>query len=236
MLRSEPLTAVIGARGGSKGIPAKNLYRLAGDTLLERAIKLAAGSPFVDRIAVSTDDPEMHALASAHGAAPPWLRPAALATDEADAIDFVIHLVETLPIEAGYVLLLQPTTPLRTSADLEGLCRSFEESPEARAIVSLVEHEAPHPEKIQKIEDGWVRSYLGTRSGRPRQSLPEVYALNGAFYLAHRDTVVSERSFMPEHTLPYLMPPERSVNLDTPYDLMVLEALVANGSVTPEVL
>jgi CMP-N,N'-diacetyllegionaminic acid synthase len=234
MLKSEPLTAIIPARGGSKGIPGKNLYRIGGDTLLERSIKLATNSPRVDRAVVTTDDPEMLELARALGAAPPFLRPAELATDEANAVDAIVHLVETLPVETGYVLLLQPTTPLRTLADIEDICRSFEEAQEARAIVSLVRHEAPHPDKIQKLEDGYVQSYLGTSSSRPRQAMREVYALNGAFYLTHRDTLVSERSFMPERTLPYLMPPERSINLDTPFDLEVLEALIAKGTVTPE--
>jgi CMP-N,N'-diacetyllegionaminic acid synthase len=234
MLKSQPLTAVIPARRGSKGIPGKNLYRLGRDTLLERSIKLAARSGHVDRIVVTTDDPEMLELARAHGAAPPWLRPAELATDEANAVDAVLHLIETLPVDTGYVLLLQTTSPLRTLADLERLCHTFEESPEARAIVSLTRHDSPHPEKIQELQDGYVRSYLGSSSHRPRQALREVYALNGAFYLTHRDTLVSERSFLPERTLPFVMPPERSINLDTPFDLEVLEALVARGSVTLE--
>lgn len=234
MLKSQPLTAVIPARGGSKGIPGKNLYRLGGDTLVERAIKLAARSAYVDRTVITTDDPEMLELARAHGAAPPWLRPAELATDNASSIDVVLHLIEALPIDSGHVLLLQPTSPLRTLADLDGLCRAFEESPDARAIVSLARHEGAHPEKMQKLQDGYVQSYLGASSHRPRQALREVYALNGAFYLTHRDTLLSERSFLPERTLPFLMPPERSINLDTPFDLEILEALLARGSVTLE--
>lgn len=234
MLKSEPLTVVIPARRGSKGIPGKNLYRLGRDTLLERSIKLAARSTYVDRTVVTTDDPEMLELARALGAAPPGLRPAELATDDASSIDVVLQIIETLPIETGHVLLLQTTTPLRTLADLQGLCRTFEESPEAQAIVSLVRHDSPHPEKIQELENGYVRSYLGSSSHHPRQTLCEVYALNGAFYLTHRDTIVSERSFLPERTLPFLMPPERSINLDTPFDLQVLEALVARGIVTVE--
>ncbi len=234
MLKSEPLTVVIPARSGSKGIPGKNLYRLGRDTLLERSIKLAARSSYVDRTVVTTDDPEMLELARSHGAGTPWLRPAELATDEASTIDVVLQLIEKLPIEKGYVLLLQTTSPLRTLADLEALCHTFEERPEAQAIVSLVRHDAPHPEKIQELVGGYVRSYLGSSSHRPRQALREVYALNGAFYLTHRDTIVSERSFLPERTLPFPMPPERSINLDTPFDLEILEALVARGSVTVE--
>ena len=113
MLKSQPLTAVIPARSGSKGIPGKNLYRLGRDTLLERSIKLAARCAHVDRVVVTTDDPQMLELARAHGAAPPWLRPAELASDEANAVDAVLHLVEALPVETGYVLVLQTTSPLR---------------------------------------------------------------------------------------------------------------------------
>ena len=93
MIRNEPLTAIIPARGGSKGVPKKNLYRIDGETLVERAIRLARQSGRVDRVLVTTDDPEIYAIAKAHDAAPPSLRPSALATDDARTIDAVQHLI-----------------------------------------------------------------------------------------------------------------------------------------------
>lgn len=226
MIRNEPLTAIIPARGGSKGVPRKNLYRIAGETLVERAIRLARDSGRVDRVLVSTDDPEIFELARALDATPPSLRPAALATDQARTIDAVEHLIEDAAVADGYLLLLQPTSPLRTADDLRELCERLEADPDADAIVSVVRHDAPHPHKIMQIKGGYLESFLGTQASVPRQSLPTVYALNGAFYLAPRRIVVEQRTFMPKRTLAFEMPPERSVNLDGPLDLLLLEALL----------
>lgn len=235
MIRGQPVTAVIPVRGGSKGIPGKNLYRFGRDTLLERSIKLAQRCKYVDRVLVTTDHTEMYEIAKAYGAAAPALRPAELATDNAKTVDVVLHLIDTAPISEGYVLLLQVTSPLRTLEDLNALCSSFDEAgSETEAIVSLVRHDSPHPDKIQKIDQGFVASYLGKESMVARQLLPEVYSLNGAFYLTHRDTLIERRTFMPERTLPYIMPEQRSLNLDGPLDLFLLEALLEKGRVQPE--
>ncbi len=235
MIKGLPVTAVIPVRGGSKGIPGKNLYRLGRDTLLERTIKLAQHCSYVDRVLVTTDHPEMHAIAQSYGAAAPAMRPAELATDGAKTVDVVLHLIETAPIQEGYVLLLQVTSPLRILADLDALCRKFDESDSnAQAIVSLVRHDSPHPDKIQKIDTGFVASYLGKESMVARQFLPEVYALNGAFYLTHRDVLIERKTFMPERTLPFVMPEERSLNLDGKLDLFLLEMLLEKGRVSLE--
>jgi CMP-N,N'-diacetyllegionaminic acid synthase len=230
MIRGQPVTAVIPVRGGSKGIPGKNLYRLGRDTLLERTIKIARLCPCVDRVLVTTDSPEMFDIAQRYGVQAPALRPAELATDNAKTVDVILNLIETAPIDAGWVLLLQVTSPLRTLADLNAFCETFEKGPaDAEGAVSLVHFDSPHPDKIQKIEDGLVKSYMGKESMVARQSLSTVYALNGAFYITHRDTLLGSRSFMPARTLPFVMPEERSVNLDTMADVYVLEALLQRG-------
>lgn len=229
MIRNEPLTAIVPARGGSKGVPRKNLYLIDGETLVERAIRLARESGRVDRVLVTTDDPEIYAIAKARDAAPPSLRPASLATDDARTIDAVHHLLADAKVTGGYLLLLQPTSPLRTAEELKALCAQLEAHPEADAIVSVVRHDAPHPHKIMKIEGDYVKSFLGTVASVPRQTLPVVYALNGAFYLAPHRVVTEQKTFMPERTLPFEMPPERSVNLDGPLDLLLLEALLRRG-------
>lgn len=230
MLRKEFTTAVIPVRSGSKGIPRKNLYRLGRDTLLERTIKMAKLCPFVDRVMVSTDDQEMYAIADHYGAAAPALRPSFLASDKATTVDVVVNLIETAPVEFGWILLLQVTTPLRTLEDTNKFCGVFEKGPaDAQGCVSLVHFENPHPDKIQEIEHGYVKSYLERDSSVPRQSLPTVYALNGAFYLTHRNTIMNDRSFLPPRTLPFVMPEERSINLDRKMDLYLLEMLVERG-------
>jgi len=235
MLSGGELVAVIPVRGGSKGIPRKNLYRLGQETLLERAIKLASACKRVDRVVVSTDDPEMYEIASRYGVAAPSLRPAHLATDAARTVDVVLDLLDQIKVEDAYVLLLQATSPLRTLSDLEQLLDIFEnDTSGAEAIVSLTKQDDPHPDKIQKIQDGFVRPYLNVDSMVPRQTLPTVYRFNGAFFLTDAKVLRSKGTFMPCRTLPYIMPPERSVNLDGPLDLILLEALVARHIVSPE--
>ena len=226
MIRNEPLTAIIPARGGSKGVPRKNLYRIEGETLVERAIRLGRASGRVDRVLVTTDDPEIYEIAKALDAAPPSLRPKAFATHQATTIDAVHHLIEDAEVTGGYLLLLQPTSPLRRVDDLQSLCARLEANLDADAIVSVVRHDTPHPHKIMKIDGRYLRSFLGTLASVPRQSLPIVYALNGAFYLTPHRIVMEQRTFMPERTLPFEMPPERSVNLDGPLDVLLLEALL----------
>ena len=233
MLKGRPVTAIIPSRAGSKGIPGKNLYRLGRDTLLERAIKLACRCSFVDRTIVSTDSPEMHEIARRHGVASPTLRPAHLALDTAKSVDVVADLVETAGIPAGYVMLVQPTSPLRTVADAEALAVAFAAA-DADAAISVSPYMGPHPEKLQRIENGRIVSYLGGDPGRPRQSLPDLYELNGAFYLIDRDVVVGQRTFGPERTMPFVMPVERSANLDSALDLVLVEAMLARGDWTIE--
>jgi CMP-N,N'-diacetyllegionaminic acid synthase len=230
MLRGQQVTAIIPVRGGSKGIPGKNLYRLGCDTLLERTIKIAKLCPYIDRVLVTTDNQEMYDIARRYGVSTPSLRAADLASDNAKTVDVVLDVIHTASVESGWVLLLQVTSPLRTLDDLNAFCMTFnEDSTQSDAAVSLVKFDSPHPDKIQKIEDGLVKSYLGKESMLARQSLPAVYALNGAFYITHRDILITSRTFMPLRTLPFIMPEERSVNLDTMSDVYTLEAMIARG-------
>ena len=229
MLRGKALTAIIPVRGGSKRLPGKNTRKIGKHSLLERAIKIAQGCGRIDRILVSTDDPEMYKCAESYGVAAPTIRPAALADDSATTVAVVEHLIDQAHIDDGYLLLLQASSPLRTVADLNALLDQFEASPGADAIVSLCDHTGAHPEKLQKITDGRVSSYLGVDSHRPAQSLPKLYALNGAFYLVDRAAFLREKSFIPAETIGYRMPFERSVNLDTGADWDILQAMLKSG-------
>lgn len=226
MIRGEPLTAIIPARSGSKGIPGKNLYEIDGENLVERTIRLAKNNSNVDNIIVTTDDPEIYKIAQNNDAAPPNLRPKHLSTDTALTIDAVKHVLKDSNIQAGYVLLLQVTTPLRTDDDLHNLLKKFEDHPEADAIVSVVNHNSPHPEKLLRQSGDFIIPYLGKNPGVPRQTLQSLYALNGAFYLTSFQIIHDESTLLPEKTIPFVMPQERSVNLDEPIDIIVLEAIL----------
>ncbi len=234
MLRNEPLTAVIPVRGGSKGIPRKNLYKLGRDTLLERAIKLARHATRADRVIVSTDDEEMHSVAQHYGAAAAALRPQDLAGDDVRTEDVIEHLLMAGDVQAGHILLLQATSPLRTLADLEDACDLYEDSPQHSSLVSVSAHNGTHPAKMFTLAAGCVAPYLDRAYTGPRQKLPDVYVPNGAFYIIATQTLTQERSFVPAGTLAFQMPAERSANLDTMADLQILEAMLAAGHWTIE--
>lgn len=233
MLKNKPVTAIVPARGGSKGLPGKNLLALAGDPLVARAAKFAVAAPDIDRVIVSSDDDAiLDAVRSIEGVAA-VKRPEALATDRAKSVDVVVHLIEQGQIEDGYLVLLQPTTPLRALGDLSALFQAFA-SAEADAAVSLVAHDEPRPEKLQQISGGLMRSYLGPGYEGPRQDLPQAYALNGAFYLIDRGVLARDRTFFPDRTIGFVMASERSANIDSLEDWQILNAMIAQGHWTFE--
>jgi CMP-N-acetylneuraminic acid synthetase len=229
MIRGKPLTAIIPVRGGSKGIPRKNLRRVGNDSLLERAIKFAKNSPRIDRTIVTTDDPEMHEVAAQYGVQSPSLRPAHLANDSAMATPVVEHVLQECSVTDGYLLILQVTSPFRRLGDLEDLCIAYEQS-QADAIVSLVAIDEPRPEKIKRIVEGRIEPYYMAEGFEgPRQALPQPYKLNGAFYMISLEAFRRERRFIPKASIPFVMPDERSHNLDSMTDWNIMEAMIAAG-------
>jgi CMP-N-acetylneuraminic acid synthetase len=227
------LTAIITARGGSKGIPNKNLVLLAGKPLICWTIEAALGSPSVGRVLVSTDNEAIAEAACNGGAEVPFLRPAELARDDSPHIDVVCHALDWLKQQKGslpdYVLLLQPTSPLRSSADIEqafaiGCARN------ADAVVSVTEAEQ-HPYLTKQITDaGTLVNFIATDIPYlRRQALPKVYALNGALYLTRPAVLLEQRTFMPARTFPYVMPRERSLDIDHPWDLYLANLILEDG-------
>jgi CMP-N,N'-diacetyllegionaminic acid synthase len=228
MLRGQPLTAIIPARAGSKGIPRKNLWRFGEYTLLERAIRLAQACPAVDRTIVSTDSSEMHEIAEKYGVAAPSLRPAHLADDKAKTVDVLLDLLNQCAITEGHILLLQVTSPLRTRDDLADFLSSYE-SADTEAAVSVVRHEEPRPEKLQRIENGLLKPYMGSGYEGPRQALPQPFAFNGAFYAISVASLRAKKTFLPNQTLAFEMPASRSHNLDSLQDMEILQAMIETG-------
>lgn len=228
MVRDQPLTAIIPVRAGSKGIPRKNLRLVGSDSLLERTIKFAKNAPRIDKIIVSTEDPEMYEIATRNGVQSPTPRPAHLASDSATTADVVENLLQECNIVEGYLLILQVTSPFRRLMDLENLCKVYENEP-ADAIVSLVAIDEPRPEKLKRIVGGHVASYMKNGFEGPRQALPQPYRLNGAFYMISLEAFNREQRFVPTNTIPFLMTEETSHNLDSMTDWSMMEAMIAAG-------
>jgi CMP-N,N'-diacetyllegionaminic acid synthase len=223
-------TAIIPVRAGSKGIPGKNLWSHNGVSLLARAIRLGFHlRPWVERVIVSTDSIEMQAIALGEGAECLTLRPATLATDKATSIDVVRNVIESHAVSSQHILLLQATSPLRRLADGEAFISAYLKSG-LSAATSVVKLDEPRPEKLKRFVDGRLRPYLDQGYEGPRQTLPQPYALNGAFYAIRRDIINQHDTFLPEDTLGFEMLPEQSHNLDSPQDMQILSAMLVAGT------
>lgn len=226
MIKGQHVLALIPARGGSKGVPRKNVRMVGGKPLIAWTIEAARNSSFIDAVVVSTDDAEIAAIACAHGAEIPFMRGLDLSSDTARSIDVALDAIERCP---GYqwVVLLQPTSPLRNARDIDqalSLCINSKST----SCVSLTEVEA-HPDWMFTLgNDSTLTPYaIGSLATR-RQDLPSVYTLNGAIYVADTDWLVKNRSFIGPGTIGYEMPRERSLDIDEEMDFKMLELLTEN--------
>lgn len=219
------MLALIPARGGSKGVPGKNVRQVAGKPLIAWTIEAARQAACIDRVVVSSDDAGILDVARAWGAQTPFVRPAELARDETPGIDVVLHALQQLA-GVAWVVLLQPTSPLRTAQDIDAAFALCQERG-ASACVSVTEAATPPWWMFRMSDEGRLRSFLpeGERPQR-RQDAPPLYALNGAVYVARADWLRRTRSFLTDETAAYVMPPERSIDIDTPLDLTIAACLL----------
>jgi len=219
---------LIPARGGSKGIPRKNIKAMAGKPLIAWTIETALKSRLLASVVVSTDDQEIGEVARSYGAQTPFMRPAELARDDSPGVDPVLHALETLP-EFDAVLLMQPTSPLRTVDDIDG-CIRLAERVEAGCVVSVSEP-SQHPYWMYRLDpEQHLQPFVAAKHVTCRQDLPPVYAANGALYFARREWLQCRRTFIAADTVGYVMPVERSVDLDSPLDWKLAELLLKEGA------
>lgn len=227
---SDKLLVLIPARGGSKGIPQKNIRPLADKPLIAYTIDAAQQSACIERIIVTTDDSQIAGIARQWGAECPFLRPPHLAQDDTPGIAPVIHAIKWLEehqsYRPDYVVLLQPTSPLRESQDITAAYQlALKNNADAVVSVSAAEN---HPYWTKTLnQDGRLKNFLDTdEQYQCRQDLPAVYALNGAIYIVRRDVLLAEETFLPEKTYGYVMQPERSLDIDTQWDFHLAELIM----------
>ena len=214
--------AIIPARSGSKGIKDKNTRNLLGKPLISWTIEAALNSECIDRVIVSTDSSKIAGIAEDCGADVPFLRPAALATDEATTTDVVLHALQEC---SGFekLILLQPTSPMRTSKDIQCAFQQMVDN-KADACVSVYEcdyspwlmYRRNTEEYLCNVLEPWV-------GGMRRQDLPQVYMLNGAIYVVSTEYFTRNQSFMPPRTHGYEMSEYDSIDIDTVSDFVEVE-------------
>ncbi|MBI4707943.1 MAG: acylneuraminate cytidylyltransferase family protein [Candidatus Omnitrophica bacterium] len=229
MYKNKKILAVITARGGSKGILGKNIKPLSGKPLIYWTLSEARKSKYIDKIIVSTDDPGIADISRKHGAEVPFLRPKKLAQDKSSSMDVLFHAIDWLKqrgLVFDIVVLLQPTSPLRTKTDIdEALMALFKRN--AMAIVSVAEAFYPPLWTNTLPSDGNMKNFLPKGFvNKNRQSLPKYYQFNGAIYLGLIEYIKKKRSFLGESTYAYLMPKERSVDIDDTIDFLMAEILL----------
>lgn len=220
------IVALIPARGQSKGIPRKNIRTIAGKPLIAWTVEAALACEAVSSVVVSTEDDEIAEVARASGAQTPFRRPHELATDEAPGIAPVMHALEMLP-DCAAILLLQPTSPLRGVADIEGILRLAKQTGamSAVSVCAVGEHPAW---MFSRLPDGRLTPFQPGPPPTRRQDMADLFSLNGAMYFATRQHLIEQETFVGKGTLGYVMPPERSIDIDTPFDWRVAEMLL-NG-------
>jgi CMP-N,N'-diacetyllegionaminic acid synthase len=224
------IVGLITARGGSKAIPRKNISSLAGKPLIAWTIQAAQQSLALERVIVSTDDEEIAQVAREWGAEVPFMRPSELARDDSPHHDVMVHALRWLESQSAappdYLMLLQPTSPLRTAEDIDGaIALAAEKNADTVVSVSAVHH---HPYLTKQIApDGRLLDFVARPEGYlPRQVLPPVYALNGAIYLVRRSVLLERDDWYTEDTYAYIMPAERSIDINSPWDLHLTELIL----------
>ena len=226
------ILAVIPARGGSKGVPRKNIRLVCGQPLIAYTIETAlAARRLFHRVIVSTDDDEVASVAARCGAEVPFLRPAHLARDESPVIPMLQHAVDFIERQDGvlmdWVCLLQPTEPFRSVEDITS-CLALGSAGECDSVISVVQVYATHPILMKRIERGRLVPFsIEEREGTRRQDYqPAAYMRNGAVYLTRRDVLMNRSSIWGSSIKPYVMPPDRSVSIDSELDLKLADLLM----------
>lgn len=223
MYKELRILAVIPARGGSKGVPRKNVRLLAGKPLIAWTIEQAIESHYIDRVIVSSEDEEICQVAKDSGAEVPFVRPAELATDTASGVDVLCHAVENSGSDYDYVVLLQPTSPLRVSTDIdEAIQRCIGKN--VTSVVSVAEA-SKSPYWMYQMQSGGELTPFVENAASNRQQLPQAYALNGAVYVLEVAALLGNRKIIDAQTLGYVMPAERSYDIDSETDFLVCDFL-----------
>ena len=222
------ILAIIPARGGSKGIPRKNIRLLARKPLIAYSIEASLKSKYIDRVVVSTEDEEIAEISKRYEAEV-IERPKEVARDDSPTIDAIFHALEVLKAEENYepdiAILLQPTSPLRNAEDIDSAIELFLNA-DCESVVSVCEFKHS-PYWCFVIEGGYLKSLFGDEYlRRRRQDLEKVYMPNGAIYISTPENLRIYKSFYCPRTIPYIMPPERSIDIDNEVDLMLAELLM----------
>ncbi len=222
---------IVTARGGSKGVPRKNIVQLLGKPLLAYTAEAAQTAKRLDRVILSTEDEEIAAIGRELGLEVPFMRPPELACDDTPHVPVLQDVVRRIEEEGDYfgaIFTLQPTNPLRLSSDIDGAIELLE-STGADSVISFTDVGERQPARMKYIDDeGRVRDpeFAEAFEGQPRQQLPKVYLREGSVYLTRRDVLMEQDSLKGVDCRAWIIPEERAWGVDTSFDLFIIEQLL----------
>ncbi|MEY4316914.1 MAG: hypothetical protein RI902_722 [Pseudomonadota bacterium] len=232
MINGKRVIAIIPARGGSKGLPGKNIKELCGKPLIAWSIEAGLGSKYIDEVMVTTDSEEIARISRDFGATVPFIRPAELASDTATSFDTLKHAIDYYQNERDesfeYVVLLEPTSPLRDKNDIDKSIEQLTTEQDAMAIVGICKTESQNPAFLVKKDNrGFIVGYEDKEmKGLRRQDIKDVYFFEGSVYVSQIDTLLREKSFYHEHTIGYVVPKWKSFEIDDIDDFIMVGALL----------
>lgn len=230
MYKGKTILAIIPARGGSKGLPGKNIRPLLGKPLIGWSIEQAQQSKYIDEIFVSTDSREIADVAESFGVKVPELRPADLAVDTAPSSAFVIYTIEKYK-KAGcafdYIILLEPTSPLREVEDINKSIEILIDNSDFDSIVGVCKAEDVHPSFMVTLgEENRLVPYEQEMKTLRRQELRDVYFFEGSVYVSKCDAYLNKKAFYHDKTLAYIVPKWKSPEVDDMIDFVIIEAIL----------
>ncbi len=231
MYKGKKIAALITARGGSKGIPKKNITKLCGKPLIHWTVESAMKSKYVDKIFLSTDNDEIISSVKKFPVEVPFKRPKNLSSDKATSTDVILHFIDWMKKSGNdydTLLLLQPTSPFRKSEHIDSSIKKFLGSEKALSLISVTEN-IKSPYLSRKISaDGFVENLFNVKSEKRRQDIPVTYYINGAIYLININNFEKYKTFQTPKTLSYIMPYYSSIDIDEPMDLKIAELYYKN--------
>lgn len=227
MYNNKLILGIITARGGSKGVPRKNIRPLVGKPLIAHSILVGKASKYIDRLILSSDDEEIIEVGKSYGVEAPFVRPAYLATDTVKSLPVMQHTIDFCERQENrkydFVVLFEPTAPTRIVEDVNR-CVEIAVANNADSVVGFCEAGHMHPVRAIKIVNGRVEPFcMPEPEGLRRQDQEKVYYRNGSVYVFKRDSLMEKNSLWGEVCMPYVMPPERSVNIDEETDFLAAE-------------
>ncbi|MCX5695198.1 MAG: acylneuraminate cytidylyltransferase family protein [Candidatus Omnitrophica bacterium] len=230
MYRGKSVLALIPARGGSKGLPGKNIRLLLGKPLISWSIEQALGSRYIDKVVVSTDSTKITGIARHYGAEVPFRRPKKLASDNAKSMDVILHAINFYESRGhifDIIVFLEPTSPLREIEDIDKAIEILMTNQKAESIVGVAKLESAHPEFLVKLKKGFLEPYLNKAyKVFRRQEVEELYFFEGSLYIAYAESLKNKKTFYHNKTLAYIVPKWKSFEMDDYTDFIIIEAIL----------